>query len=248
MCSCVQALPTAVCANACTSHTHVHPSKHTDFCSIVNLPLLILRNFQETTQLCLYPLSLFASFFLGFNLPISLCPRYMPASSTAAACWDQAHELPRAGTLLLVHPESLSCSLQVHQPGNSLCVPGCSGVQDQMRRSCQGSHRSRMHMEIKQDMTNIYSWFRWMHKKQLLLGQPQLIQTMLRRGTAKRIFHVLSHPRDLFFRALKCFLLSWKPPPAHLQLLNQPYLDWAELGMGKSYSVPLSFELPEQYC
>lgn len=78
-----------------------------------------------------------------------------------------------------------------------------------------------MHIEMKQDMTNIYSWFRWVHKKQLPLGQPQLIQTMLRRGTAKGIFHVLSHPQGLLFRAQKCFLLSWKPPPAHLQLFKK---------------------------
>lgn len=171
----------------------------------------------------------------ALQLPISLCPPCMPASNTVAACWDQAHEPPGAGTLLLAHPDSVACSLQVHQPGNSLCMHGCSGVQDQMRGSCQESHRSRMHMEMKQDMTNTYSWFRWVHKKQLPLGQPQLIQTVLRRGTAKGIFHVLSHPQGLFFRAQKCFLLSWKPPPAHLQLLNQPYLDSVELGIGKSY-------------
>lgn len=87
-------------------------------------------------------------------------------------------------------------------------------------------------MEMKQDMTNIYSWFRWMHKEQLLLGQPQLIQTLLRRGTAKGIFHVLSHPQGLFFRAEKCFLLSYKPPPTYLQLSNQLYWDSAELGIG----------------
>lgn len=90
-------------------------------------------------------------------------------------------------------------------------------------------------MEMKQEMTNLYSWFRWVHKKQLPLGPPQLIQTVLRRGTAKGIFHVLSHPQGLFFRAQQCFLLSWKPPPARLQLLNQPYLDSVELGVGKSY-------------
>jgi len=73
------------------------------------------------------------------------------------------------------------------------------------------------------------------HKKQLPLGQPQLIQTVLRSGTAKGIFHVLSHIQSLFFRAQKSLLLFWKPPPAHLQLLNQPYLDSAELGIGKSY-------------
>lgn len=159
----------------------------------------------------------------------------MPASNTVVACWDQAREPPGAGMLLLVRPDSIACSLQVHQPRTWLCTCGCIGVQDQMRGSCWESHRSRMHTEMKQDMTNIYSWFRWVQKKQLPLGQPQLIQTVLRRGTARGIFHVLSHPQGLFLRAQKCFLLSWKPPPAHVQLLNQPCLDSAELGIGKSY-------------
>lgn len=78
-------------------------------------------------------------------------------------------------------------------------------------------------MEMKQDVTN------------LPLGQPQLAQTVLSRGAAEGIFHVLSRPQRLFFRAQKCLLLSQKPPPARLQLLNQPYLDSAELGIGKSY-------------
>lgn len=201
---------------------------------IVNLAFfLIFWGFFRRLSSAVSLLAELLHLLLPFHLPISLRPPCMPATDTVAACWDQAHELPRAA-ILLVHPDSVACFLQVHQPKKSPCVHWCSRVQDQMRGSCQESHRSRMHMEIKQDMTNTYSWLRWVHKKHLPLRTPQLIQTVLR-GTAKGIFHVLSHPQGLFFREQKCFLLSWKPPPAHLQLLNQPYSNSAELRIGKSY-------------
>lgn len=215
-------------------HTQMQVPVSTWSFGIVNLAFFLIfwgffRRLSSAVSLLDEPLH----FLLPFHLPISLCPPCTLATDTVAACWDQAHELPGA-TILLVQPDNVACFLQVHQPKKSPCVHQGSGGQDQMRGSCQESHRSRMHMEIKQDMTNTYTRLRGVHKKHLPLRKPQIIQTMLR-GTAKGIFHVLSHPQGLFFREQKCFLLSWKPPPAHLQLLNQPYLNSAELRIGKSY-------------
>lgn len=183
-CSHIWALPTGTSVCACSSHMHVPASK----CAYLAGFLIFWGIFRRLSWAVFLLAELFPYFFLTFHLPVPLCPPRIPASNTAA-CWDQACELPRAGTLLLVPPDSTACSLQVLQARNSLCVCWCSGVQYQLRGSCQESHRSRMHMEMKQDMTN------------LLLGQPQITQTVLSRGTAEGIFHVLSHPQSLFFRA-----------------------------------------------
>lgn len=117
---------------------------------------------------------------ISLHFPYFSLARCTPSSPDASlehrSLRSSCREPPRAGTLLLVPPTALPALRKFISPE----TPSVCRVQYQLRGSRQ---ESTMHMEMKQDVTN------------LPLGQPQLAQTVLSRAQLKEFFmyfHILT--------------------------------------------------------
>lgn len=154
-------------------------------CASLAAFLIFWGIFRRLSWAVSLPAELFPYFFLTFPLPVALSPPRMPAPNPAAILpWAAPGGDASPGASWQRCPLSASSSAQELL---ALCVLMQQGAVPAGRKPPRKPQEHKAYGN--EDVTN------------LSLGQPQLTQTVLSTGTAEGIFHVLSNPQRLFFRA-----------------------------------------------